>query len=245
MTSTPASSATAADYGWIRSAPSLFGHLLSTGYSMVLVRDVLPEQVPGLVGASPWGSCRGAGELVDAHGDFLEECDDDPESTLLGASAVRDAEGRDWALVVDLGGDLGLRPGPMAALSAGTRAVAHYSNAGKPMDFFHWYEDGELRTAFEHPAHRDGTTPDELNGVLRELGLDPDGDGDPALDRKAAVLALTERLTGVRVTVELLEAAEYLASELPEEPVDGSDGVRIHLVDEHGAPVVIESTWDR
>ncbi|MET9400943.1 DUF6461 domain-containing protein [Kitasatospora sp. NPDC002965] len=218
MTST--SAPTAADYGWIRSPASFFGHLMDTGYSMLLVRDVLPEQVLGAMGGSPWGTCRGSGELGDAHAEFLEECGDDPESALVGAFSVRDADGRDWAVVLELGSDLGARPELLATFSVGTRAVSHDSNSGKPMHFFHWYENGERRTGFEYPTHRDGTTPDDLNELLRDLGLDPDGDSDPALDSKAAVLALAERLTGVRMTEELLRDAEYLVAEVPQEPVD-------------------------
>ncbi|MER6200600.1 DUF6461 domain-containing protein [Streptomyces sp. NPDC001586] len=89
------------------------------------------------------------------------------------------------------------------------------------MDFFHWYEDGELRTTFEWPADRTGSTPDALNAVMRELGLNPTGDEDPEVDRKAAVLALTERLTGVRVTEALLREAAYRTGEVPEEPAAG------------------------
>ena len=97
----------------------------------------------------------------------------------------------------------------MEALSTGTRAVSHLSNGGKPMDFFHWYEDGELRTTFEWAANRAGSSPDELTSLMREVGLNPTGDEYPDVDAKAAVFALTERLTGVRVTEKLLAKAEY------------------------------------
>ncbi|MFD9477331.1 DUF6461 domain-containing protein [Streptomyces nojiriensis] len=61
---------------------------------------------------------------------------------------------------------------------------------------------------------------DELNVLMREVGLDPTGDEDPDVGRKAAVLALTGRLTGVRVTEKLLADAEYLTGEVPEEPAE-------------------------
>ena len=88
------------------------------------------------------------------------------------------------------------------------------------MHFFHWYEDGELRTTFEWAANRTGSTPDELTALIREVGLNPTGDQDPAIDEKAAVFALTERLTGVRVTDDLLAEAEYQTGDVPEEPVE-------------------------
>lgn len=133
----------------------------------------------------------------------------------------------------------------MESLSAGTRAVSHSSNGGKPMDFFHWYENGELRTTFEWPARRTGSTPDELNTVMREVGLDPVGDGDPDVDRKAAVFALTGRLTGVTVTEELLRDAEYRMGEVPEEPAEEWRGITIDLRDAHGEGTYIRIDRDR
>ncbi|MFF4448375.1 DUF6461 domain-containing protein [Streptomyces sp. NPDC001502] len=44
------------------------------------------------------------------------------------------------------------------------------------------------------------------------------GDEGPDVDRKAAVRALTERLTGVRVTENLLADAGYQTGEVPEGP---------------------------
>ncbi|MFB6820709.1 DUF6461 domain-containing protein [Streptomyces virginiae] len=54
---------------------------------------------------------------------------------------------------------------------------------------------------------------------MPQVGLDPSGDEDPDVGTKAAVLALTERLTGVRLTEELLTTAEYHVGAVPEEPV--------------------------
>ncbi|MFG2485578.1 DUF6461 domain-containing protein [Streptomyces virginiae] len=42
--------------------------------------------------------------------------------------------------------------------------------------FFHWYEEGELRTTFEWPTDRTGSTPDGLNPLMMQVGLDPSGD---------------------------------------------------------------------
>ncbi|MFD4866052.1 DUF6461 domain-containing protein [Streptomyces sp. NPDC058412] len=173
-----------------------------------------------VAGAEPRGTCEGIDELIERHTEILFGYEDWPESFLAGAFTVP-GEGGPWTLALEFGGDLGTRPRIMEALSAGTRAVSHSSNGGKPMDFFHWYEDGELRTTFEWPSGRTGSTPDALNAVMRELGLNPTGDEDPEVDRKAAVLALTERLTGVRVTEALLREAAYRTGEVPEEPAAG------------------------
>ncbi|WP_411089623.1 DUF6461 domain-containing protein [Streptomyces sp. 061-3] len=47
----------------------------------------------------------------------------------------------------------------------------HSSNGGKPVQLFHRFDDSELRTAFEWPSHRTGSTPDALNAVMREVGF--------------------------------------------------------------------------
>ncbi|MGW6981911.1 DUF6461 domain-containing protein [Streptomyces sp. NPDC054932] len=212
------SSATAADYGWIRSSSPLFKHALEEiGYTLTLVRGLSPAELLEVAGAEPRETCEGMGELLEEQTELWFGDGGSSESFLAGAFTVP-GEGGDWALALEFGGDLGTRPAIMGALSTGTRAVSHSSNGGKPMDFFHWYEDGELRTTFEWPADRTGSTPDDLNALMREVGLNPTGDQDPGVDRKAAVFALTERLTGVRVTEELLVDAVYRTGEVPEEP---------------------------
>ncbi|MGY4387450.1 DUF6461 domain-containing protein [Streptomyces sp. TE12347] len=212
------SSATAADYGWIRSPRSFFAYALEIGYTLTLVRGVSPAQLLHIAGAEPRGVCEDLHAFIGEHNDFLDGFEKWPEAFLAGAFTVP-GEGGDWALALDFGGDLGIRPDIMEALSATTRAVSHSSNGGKPMDFFHWYEEGELRTTFEWPADRTGSTPDALNPLMLRVGLDPSGDEDPDVDTKAAVLALTERLTGVRLTEELLATAEFHVGAVPEEPV--------------------------
>lgn len=116
----------------------------------------------------------------------------------------------------------------LKALTDGGCAVVLSSNGGKPMHFFHWYEDGELRTTFEWHTARHGSTPDALNSAMREVGYtlsdDEDGTSETSerVDTKAAAFALAERLTGVRVTEELLQGAEYQLGYVPEEPPEKS-----------------------
>lgn len=223
----------AADYGWIRSPSSFFQYTQDHGYTMTLVRGVAPAELLALVGAEPRGACEGVGELMDANNEFADAFDTWPDCFIAGAFTVP-GDGGNWTVALEFGGDLGTRPRLMEALSAGTRAVSHSSNSGKPLHFFHWYEDGESRTVFEWPSRRSGSTPDELVPLIREVGLDPDGDGDPDVDRKAAVFALTERLTGVRITEELLRNASYLLGEVPEEPAEERHGITIDLRNAQG-----------
>lgn len=239
-------SATAADYGWIRSPSSLLRYALDIGYTLTLVRGVSPDELLRMAGADaePPEECAGLGELIERHQELVDECDDWPESFIAGAFTVQ-GEGGDWALLLDVGGDLGTRPGFMESLSAGTRAVSHASNGGKPMDFFHWYENGELRTTFEWPSVRTGSTPDDLNAVMTDLGLDPSGDQATDVDRKAAVFALSERLTGVQVTEELLAEAVYRVGEVPEEPAEEWESVVIDITDAHGERTYMELRRDQ
>ncbi|MFJ2652073.1 DUF6461 domain-containing protein [Streptomyces sp. NPDC087420] len=237
-------SATAADYGWIRSPSSFFTYALEAGYTLTLVRGVSPAELLEVAGAEPQGVCEGLVELIEQHADILDGYEDSPESFLAGAFTVP-GEGGDWTLALEFGGDLGTRPSIMEALSTGTRAVSHSSNGGKPMDFFHWYEDGELRTTFEWPTDRTGSTPDELNEVMREVGLHPTRDSDPNIDTKAAVFALTERLTGVQVTEELLAEAEYQTGNVPEAPVDEWESITVDITDAHGERTYVHVRRDQ
>lgn len=215
---TATSSATAADYGWIRFPSSIFGYALEVGYTLTLVRGLTPARVLDVVEAAPQDACEGVQGLIQAQERAWDESGYSSDTFLAGAFTVP-GEGGDWTLVLEFGGDVGTRSRFMEALSAGSRAVSHTSNGGKPMDFFHWYEDGVLRTTFEYPDDRIGSTPDELNAVMSELGLNPTGDTDPDVDQKAAVFALAERLTGVRVTEALLADAVYTTGEVSEESI--------------------------
>ncbi|AOR29965.1 hypothetical protein BFF78_01700 [Streptomyces fodineus] len=229
-------SVTAHDYAWIRSS-SLFRYGLETGYTLTLVRSVAPTEVLRVMEAEPQGTCTGADALIERQDELGDPTDYWDESFIAGAFTVP-GEGGDWTLVLHLGdGGMGMQSRFLEALSAGGRAVVHSSNGGKPMHFFQWYEDGELRTTFEWPTARDGSTPDALNSVMREVGFelsDIEGETSERVDTKAAAFALAERLTGVRVTEELLRDAEYQLGHVPEEPAEEWTGIVIDITDAHG-----------
>lgn len=217
-------SVTSQDYAWIRSSP-LFGTALECGYSLALVRGTSPEEVLRAMGAQPKGTCAGVERLVALQDELCDVTDYWDESFLAGAFTAP-GEGGDWTLVWEFArGGTGIRPRFMEAFSAGGRAVEHSSNGGKPLHGFSWYEDGELRTTFEGvPNYRVGSTPDALLPMMREAGChlsDVDDRTGDFLDDKAAVLALSERLTGVRLTEQLLRDARYRLGLVPDEPVGG------------------------
>jgi hypothetical protein len=229
-------SVTARDYAWIRSSP-LFRYALEVGYTLTLVRGVAPREVLQVMEAEPQGTCTVADALIERQDELGDPADYWDESFIAGAFTIP-GKGGDWTLVLNVGdGGMGMQSRFLEALSDGGRAVVHSSNGGKPMHFFHWYEDGELRTTFEWPTARAGSTPDALNSVMREVGFELSDDAvetSERVDTKAAVFALAERLTGVRVTEEVLRDAEYQLGLVPEEPAEEWTGIAIDITDGHG-----------
>ncbi|MFF7580149.1 DUF6461 domain-containing protein [Streptomyces sp. NPDC008061] len=200
--------------------------------------------------AEPRGTGEGTAGLIEADDAHRAEVDYDywDESYVAGAFSTPGENG-DWTLVLGFDGGLGIAGPCVETLSKGGRAVAHSTNGGNPIDLFHWFEDGELRTTFEGPSSRDGNTPDELVPLLREVGfpLTPEGEHDeraPDVDRKAAVLALAERLTGIRVTESLLQDATYELGLVPEQPAEEWTGVVIDITDAHGERLYREWTYE-
>lgn len=198
----------AADYGWIRKSPT-FDLALEVGYTVVLVHGLGPEQLRGVLRAEPCGMAVGIDPIVEAAYDGVD---------VVGVVPVS-GDGGSWSLLVSVTDAMAMRPRLLETLSEGRRVVAHSGNGGKPMDFFFWYQDGELRMGFESPCDRDGTTPDELVPLMRALGCDVDGEQDlDVYDEKAAVLALAERLTGVRIAEGFLREAEFRMMRVPGVP---------------------------
>ncbi|NUR96356.1 MAG: hypothetical protein HOV67_13985 [Kribbellaceae bacterium] len=79
-------------------------------------------------------------------------------------------------------------------------------------------EDGQLRVRFEplFPYHRDGSDPDSLVDVMRRVGFDLRDDEDRDYENHTeATFALAEHLTGVKLTREALESADYICAKAP------------------------------
>lgn len=226
--------ATAADYGWIGSS-FVFPYGIEVGYTLTLVREVPPEEVLRVMDAEPRGVCAGVDDLIEQQQGLYDESDDYWDESFIAGAFTVPGDGGDWTVVLHFDGGIGMRHRFLEALSAGSRAVVHSSNGGKPIHQFSWYEDGELRTSFEWPTARTGTTPDDLVPLMHEVGFDLSGDGtDGYLDRKSAVLALAERLSGVRLTEDLLRHSAYQLGHVPDEPASEWTSVVIDITDASG-----------
>lgn len=214
-------SVTAHDYAWIRTSP-LFRHMTESGYTLTLIQGRTPREVLHAMQAEPCGTGQGSLGLIEANDAHRAEVDDYSDDSYVAGAFTAPGENGDWTLVLGFDWGRGIAAPCVEALSTGGRVVAHSTNGGKPIDLFHWFEDGELRTTFEGAWLRDGSTPDDLVPLLREVGfpLTSEGEHDPSapdVDGKAAVLALTERLTGVRVTESLLQDVTYELGLVPEQ----------------------------
>ena len=122
----------------------------------------------------------------------------------------------DWAVMVEVNGWLGVSSRPMRTVSAGRTVVSHHRSGGE-VDHFLWLEDGELLLHFEPllPSRRDGSGADRHLVEMRESGFRLGHGEELDLDHTEAAFALAERLTGIRLTAELLDSLEFIAAPAP------------------------------
>lgn len=182
---------------------------LSYAYCLTLVQGLDRAEALRRLDAEPAGHQNGVRDFIRfAHDSFPWRG---------GPFVIGAVELDDWTLLVESNGYLGVTTAVIRPLSAGTRVVSHHRNVDAE-DCFCWMEDGDLRLRFEplFPYDRDGSDPDGLLEVMREVGFDlrDDEDRDYELHTEAA-FALAEHLTGVRLTQDLLESADYLCGKAP------------------------------
>ncbi|WP_051300646.1 DUF6461 domain-containing protein [Actinomadura rifamycini] len=209
---------TATDYQWI----SEYRELVE-GYCATLVRGITVQQFLQGLQAEPLGDLSGYEDLDQRTTELFTEFRRNRavgRRYLIGATGVS-GDQDEWVLGLERHGGLGVTDRLAAPLSRGTRLVSHFRNVNA-VDRFHWYEDGEPRTRFEpiFATRREGSTPDELVEVMTEVGFDlPSGDEPDSSVHTAATFALAERLTGVRLTPDLLDKATFTAGLVPQNAV--------------------------
>ncbi|MGI5506345.1 DUF6461 domain-containing protein [Lentzea sp. CA-135723] len=137
------------------------------------------------------------------------------ESHRQGGSAVRVASAGSWAILIELMSLKGADGTWLEDVSRGRTAVCYYQTGGG-MERFSLAIDGVMVTEFEPAiaAHRTGSSPDRLVAEMRAAGIDPDGAGGE-FDLGAAALELVDRLTGVRLTSEMVVSQQWPAAVIP------------------------------
>lgn len=194
---------TAADYGWLEER---YADLMEA-YCVTLVRGLTADELLQRLGAEPAGRYTGVAELADPAYEVGS-----PYRLFVGAATVGD-----WALMVEHNGYLGTVDEAMLPLSRGRTVVSHFRNVNA-VDHFTWYVDGTVRLHFEplFAHHRDGSHPDALLTEMREAGFDlRDADDCDTDGHTEAAFALAHRLTGIRLTPELFDTAEFTCGIAP------------------------------
>jgi hypothetical protein len=195
----------ATDYGWLRERHAA----LRESYCVTLAGALTPADLLEALGAEPGPRIAGVAGLFEPSFDAWSQRQGD--ELFVGVAAVGD-----WSLMVEVNGYLGVTSSALRPLSRGRTIVAHHRNIDA-VDHFVWLADGELLLHFEplSPYRRDGSRADGFLVEMRESGfrLDPDAELD---DRNTeAAFALAERITGVRLTAELLDSLEFTCGTAP------------------------------
>lgn len=199
-------SPSAINYTWFQ------GNELRDAYCMTYIKGVPPVEFLARLGVTRYPDQQGLGALASTYWGDPQEPHDPWQ--FIGATEVPGRDGP-WTLAVEINGFIGNVTEYMGPASAGTRILSHYQNA-KGGNHFNWWENGERRTLFEWPWQRRGNTPDDLVEAMTQVGFDLDPKGeDPGVLGK---FALAEKLSGVRVTADLLSHSPYVTGYVGHSP---------------------------
>ncbi|MEU7000125.1 DUF6461 domain-containing protein [Nonomuraea sp. NPDC046570] len=180
------------DYAWFTDSR------LAEAYSFIFVRGLTPEQLVARMGGRAEDfSWMTLDESISAGAHY------DYKTEFVGVTTVGD-----WAFVAQYNSWLGAHDEFLVPLSTGTSLVSLYRLDIKGLEDFRWMEDGETRFAF---WAQDGFSevPDELVETMEQLDRDC-GEHRWELYRGPG-LVLIERLTGIKLTPQILEESAYLS----------------------------------
>jgi hypothetical protein len=188
--------AVAADYRWLASNADL-----SKGFSFVWVKGRTTTQVLDLLAAKElerifWNQLVGSGDGQRGYADRL----------YFGVTRITD----DWVLIVEDNGTLGTTEDLLRPLSVKTTVISNYcapTAQGRLLVLTDEQVDLDFDPLTAAP-HRGARTA-ELASMITAVGFG--ASKDPAFCA-AAGLALTERLTGIAMTEDLLRSKTYLLS---------------------------------
>ncbi len=190
--------AVAGDYRWITT-----GDEFAKGFSFVWVQGLNTRQVLDRLGGKElervfWHQLVGPGDGQRGSTD----------QRFFGVARVDN-----WVLVVEEKGTLGLSDDLLGRLSAQTTVISHYRGAEGDERML-TLTDGVVDLQFDpqSDAARTGRRAAELAPEIASAGFSAAAD---RAARTAAAFALTERLTGIAMTRELVEGKTYLLSTAP------------------------------
>ncbi|MFE3453289.1 DUF6461 domain-containing protein [Nonomuraea sp. NPDC059194] len=186
--------ATPPDYSWLADDAG------DGSYDFTYVRGLTPEQLVTRLGGRPDTFTPGG-----RHGPAWRT---PPASGMtIGVTAVGD-----WAFVLG-DGSFGITEEIVMPLSAGTRLVSQFLLGVKGIDYFYWIEDGEIRFYFIAQEGYPDEVPEELVKTMNEI----DSLYRPfAYPCEGPSFLLSERLTGITLTEQLVMESTYLWGVVPE-----------------------------
>jgi uncharacterized protein DUF6461 len=194
--------ATSPDYRWIR---TWHNGLLVTAYCLTLVRDLSADDLLDRLGVDERRHEAGIDRLGRASMEAWSVYEGRRQlvavTTVLG-----------WAIMLEHNGYVGVTREIMVPASRGTAVVSHFRNVNA-LDEFLWLEDGVVLVEFEplFPDRRSGIRAGDFGLEMTAAGFDVRGQPDRDVEEcTESAFALAERLTGVRVTSELLDGATYV-----------------------------------
>ncbi|MGR6914162.1 DUF6461 domain-containing protein [[Actinomadura] parvosata] len=176
--------------------PEDYTELAEIGGCITYVRGLTPEEV--------------AIRLEDFEpATFTQLCGSNSSGALLGITVVGD-----WVMIVEMAGTvLGITADVITRLSAGTRLVSHCCLEIQALDYFYWFEDGQLRICLIAQEGYMDPVPEELVEPLSEFH----SRYHPSIDiHSGPMFLLAEHLTGIKLTPRLLGEATYLCGVVPE-----------------------------
>lgn len=174
---------------------------LAEAYCFTYVRGLTPEQLVVRLGGRPEDfTPMTLEELIETR--YRNSYD----TAFLGATTIGD-----WVFIVEPNGGLGIDEEIITPLSARTRLVSHFRDV-EGVEYFYWSEDGEIRFCFIADDGYSEEVPDEVVESMQRI----DADYRHLYPSDGPAFLLSERLTGITLTPELLEGSTYLCGVIPE-----------------------------
>ncbi len=187
------------DYAWFTDSG------LAEAYSFIFVRGLTPEELVARMGGRAedfsWTTLDDAMGVGFHYGS---------ETEFVAVAAIDD-----WAFVAQSNSWLGADDTFIVPLSAGTRLVSLYRLDIKGLEEFRWVEDGDIRFAF-WAQEGYSEVPDELVETMKQI--DHDYGKDTYELYRGPGLVLIERLTGIKLSPQVLEGSTYLSGVISRSP---------------------------